>query len=193
MQITVEGTSGDPNVEKVSIPGYVSKSTPGLIFDTRNQNSFSNYPAMFGPAPLSPAAGAGVSSPPPTRTTMVTVTTTPALAKITARSPDPLADNDPSPTTVSPENSQPTEPENIEPEDSEPEDSEPENDEPGNDEPVLNPAGIVGAITKGATSLGKSSTKKKSGGGGGSVKGPENQGQSSIRKRNPKRTPAPEA
>ena len=124
---------------------------------------------------------------------MVTVTTTPALAKITARFPAPLADNDPSPTTVSPENSQPTEPENIEPEDSEPEDSEPENDEPGNDEPVLNPAGFGSGVVKGATKTVNSSTKKGKGGGDVSVKGPGNQGESSIRKRNPKRTPAPEA
>ena len=97
VQITVEGTSGDPNVG-VSIPGYASKSTPGLIFDTRNPNSFSNYPAVFGLVLLSPAAGAGVSSPPPTRTTMETVTTTPALTKIPVRSPAPSADNDQSPT-----------------------------------------------------------------------------------------------
>jgi len=54
VQVTVEGTDGSAKPEStVSIPGYLTLSSPGLIFDVWNSpsNTFSNYP-MPGPKPL---------------------------------------------------------------------------------------------------------------------------------------------
>ena len=89
---------------------------------------------------------------------MVTVTTTPALAKVTARSPAPLADNDPSPITVSPENNQLPPPDNDEPGNGEPGDDDPENGDP-----VVNPT--KGGKIKGKPSGGGSSAGNGGGGG----------------------------
>ncbi|PWW73699.1 Lytic polysaccharide monooxygenase, partial [Tuber magnatum] len=73
VQVTVEGTSGDPDVEKISIPGYFTKSSPGLVFDIWNSETFSNYPipgpkALTGDAGSSPAPAAP-SSPAPAKPT----------------------------------------------------------------------------------------------------------------------------
>ncbi|KAG0126959.1 glycosyl hydrolase family 61-domain-containing protein [Tuber indicum] len=67
VQVTVEGTSGNPNVERVSIPGYLSKSSPGVVYDIWNTKDFKSYP-IPGPKPLTDSTDSSpapeVSSPP---------------------------------------------------------------------------------------------------------------------------------
>lgn len=63
VQVTVEGTSGGASPEEVSIPGYLTIDSPGLIYDIWNSpdGTFSDYP-MPGPAPLEDGTGSGTSA-----------------------------------------------------------------------------------------------------------------------------------
>lgn len=48
-QVTITGTTGTAKPATVKIPGYVDITSPGLIFDVRNKETFEDYP-MPGPA-----------------------------------------------------------------------------------------------------------------------------------------------
>ncbi|KAI5810281.1 putative endo-beta-1,4-glucanase D [Peziza echinospora] len=98
-QITVTGGTGTGNAATVSIPGYVNKKTPGMIFDIWNSPSgkFSGYPS-FGPPVFVDAAGGVVQA---------TTTTAPAPAttsSVVAPAPAPTTTSEvppaPAPTSV---------------------------------------------------------------------------------------------
>ncbi|CUS09945.1 unnamed protein product [Tuber aestivum] len=96
VQVTVEGTSGNPDVEKVSIPGYLTKSSPGMVFDIWNSETYSNYP-IPGPKPLTDNAG---SSPGPAVSSPATpVKSTTASAQPTGNGGDGEPVPTPTPTT----------------------------------------------------------------------------------------------
>ncbi|RPA90414.1 hypothetical protein L873DRAFT_1821144 [Choiromyces venosus 120613-1] len=113
VQITVEGTSGSPNVEKVTIPGYLTKSSPGLIFDIWNSKTYSNYP-MPGPKPLTGSTNSSlapaVSSSPAAISSLPAAvkTSTASISKNTTTVDSPTKGGNPAPAPTTPGMTKPT-------------------------------------------------------------------------------------